>query len=278
MAWRAAVKIARERNGGAYAPFIVERFCQYADQLFAGIDDEPSWETVMALESSRGDWLTDEQFDTACKAMADFVDIKSTSTLNHSHEVARTAAAAASHAGLPSADVQTIRRAGWLHGIGKTGITANILEKAGSLNDREWERVRLHPYYTERILARSTALSQIGRIATLHHELLDGSGYHRGFAAAAISPAARLLAAANRYCALLDNRPYRPAAEPEAAAELLKRDVHAGRLDGDAVHCVLASAGHRVTVPESVAGLSEREIEVLRLLARGSSTKEILSR
>ncbi|MFN8458026.1 MAG: LuxR C-terminal-related transcriptional regulator [Anaerolineae bacterium] len=135
----------------------------------------------------------------------------------------------------------------------------------------------MHPYYTERILARPSALARLGNLAGLHHERLDGSGYHRGLSAAMLSPMARLLAAADVYQALTEPRPHRPAFNPEAAADELRREVRAGRLDGEAVNGVLMAAGHRPAErrPERVAGLSEREIEVLRLLARSYSTKQI---
>ncbi len=170
-----------------------------------------------------------------------------------------------------------IRRAGLLHDIGRVGVSSGIWEKPGPLSEREWERVRMHPYYTERVLARPPALARLGALASLHHERLDGSGYHRGVPASMLSPAARILAAADVYHAMIEPRPYRPARTPEAAAEELRREVRAGQLDSEAASGVLAAAGHRVrsTRRALVAGLSEREVEVLRLIARGHSKKQI---
>ncbi len=135
----------------------------------------------------------------------------------------------------------------------------------------------MHPYYTERILVRPAALAQLGALASLHHERLDGSGYHRGLPASVLSPAARILAAADVYHAMTEPRPHRPARTPESAASELRCEARAGRLDSEAVNAVLAAAGHRVhtTRRELVAGLSEREVEVLRLLARGNSMKQV---
>src|SRR5439155_3102795 len=98
----AAVNMARERKGTAYAPYLVDRFCQSAPQLFAGLDAEPSWKMVLDLEPGPRQWLNDEQFDNACRTMADFVDIKSPATLNHSSQVADLAARAAQQARLPA--------------------------------------------------------------------------------------------------------------------------------------------------------------------------------
>jgi HD-GYP domain-containing protein (c-di-GMP phosphodiesterase class II) len=273
----AAVAIARERQGAAYAPKVAECFVQHARQLFAGIDDEPTWDAVLALEPGVRVYLTDDQFDNACRALADFVDLKSPHTLNHSSGVAALATEAARHAGLPSDDVTDLQRAAYLHDLGRTGISAAIWEKAGSLSEREWERVRLHSYYTERILARPPRLAQLGAVAGMHHERLDGSGYHRGLTGTNLSPAARILAVADVYHALTESRPHRPAHAPEFAAEELRREVRTGQLDGAAVNCVLAAAGHRVRAERGAlaSGLSEREVQVLRLLARGLSTKAI---
>jgi HD-GYP domain-containing protein (c-di-GMP phosphodiesterase class II) len=171
----------------------------------------------------------------------------------------------------------TARRAGLLHDVGRVGVSAGIWGKPGALSDREWEKVRLHPYHTERILARPAALAQLGAIASLHHERLDGSGYHRGATATMLAPLARILAAADVYHALTETRPHRAALSAAVAADHLRREARAGRLDPDAVNGVLAVAGHRVLSKrkELVGGLSEREVEVLRLVARGNSIKQI---
>jgi HD-GYP domain-containing protein (c-di-GMP phosphodiesterase class II) len=273
----AAVAMAQERKGTAHDPRMVECFCQQAAHLLAGIEEEPTWEVVLALEPGARPSLSETQFDAACVALADFADVKSPYTLGHSRGVAELAAEAAHRCGLPEADVTAIRRAGLLHDIGRVGVSTGIWVKPGPLSEREWERVRLHPYYTERVLARPPALARLGALASLHHERLDGSGYHRGMPASMLSPSARILAVADVYHAMIEPRPHRPARTPEAAAEELRREVRAGKLDGEAVNGVLAAAGHRVrsTRRALVAGLSEREVEVLRLLARGYSKKQI---
>jgi DNA-binding CsgD family transcriptional regulator len=164
-----------------------------------------------------------------------------------------------------------------LHDLGRVGISAGVWTKAGPLTEREWEQVRLHPYYTERILARSPALAPIGALAALHCERLDGSGYHRRLPASLLSPAARLLAAADVYRALLEPRPHRPAHTPAAAAAELGRAAQAGGLESDAVRCVLVAAGQplKKARPARPAQLTERELDVLRLIARGHSIKQM---
>ncbi len=273
----AATAMARQRSGGAHAPWLVEIFCERAATLLAGLDAEPTWQTVLALEPGPQHTLDETAFDAACEAIADFTDIKSPYFLNHSRHVAELAARTAEHCGLPKQDVQLVRRAGYVHDLGKVGISAGIWGRSGLLTEREWEKVRLHPYYTERVLAQPTKLADIGAVAALHHERLDGTGYFRGAPAKMLSPAARILAAANTYCALTEHRAHRPALSPERAAEELTGAVRAGRLDGDAVKGVLVAAGQQApsVKKEMVAGLSKREVEVLRLLAHGHTMQQI---
>jgi DNA-binding CsgD family transcriptional regulator len=187
------------------------------------------------------------------------------------------AAAAARRGRLPEADVVTLYRAGMLHDLGRVGVSAGIWDKPGPLTDDEWERVRLHPYLTERVLGRSAAFAPLAMLAALHHERLDGSGYHRGLSASMLPPGARILATADAYQAMNEPRPHRPALPPEKAVQELRCEVHAGRLDGEAVNAVLAAAGHRVrrVRRDWPAGLSNREVEVLRLVARGLSNREM---
>jgi HD-GYP domain-containing protein (c-di-GMP phosphodiesterase class II) len=141
---------------------------------------------------------------SAALAAADFTYLKSPFTLNHSRHVAELAETAALCGRLPAGDLAIMRRAALIHDIGRVGVSAGIWGKPGPLADGEWERVRLHPYYTERIFARAEALAPLGAMAAQHHERLDSSGYHRRLPGAALSRLARLLAAADAYCAMTD--------------------------------------------------------------------------
>jgi HD-GYP domain-containing protein (c-di-GMP phosphodiesterase class II) len=168
-----------------------------------------------------------------------------------------------------------LRRAALVHDLGRVAIGARIWQKPGALSADEWEQVRLHPYHTERVLSRSPLLSALGQLAGGHHERLDGSGYHRGAAAAELSPLARLLAAADVYHAMLEPRPYRPAFAPERAATKMADEARSGRLDPEAVTAVIAAAGQQAPRLEHRGGLTDRETEVLGLVARGLQTKQV---
>jgi HD-GYP domain-containing protein (c-di-GMP phosphodiesterase class II) len=180
---------------------------------------------------------------------------------------------------LSLAEVTAIRRAAVIQDLRRLGVSNSIWDKPGGLSQAERERVRLHPYLTERMLASSTTLAPLAEIAAQHHERLDGTGYPRGLGSSSLGTAARLLATADTYQALREPRPHRPARASEEAAMELRAEVRAGRLDGDAVEAVLGADGHRVTARrEWPAGLTTREVEVLRLLARGLSSRQIAER
>jgi HD-GYP domain-containing protein (c-di-GMP phosphodiesterase class II) len=158
--------------------------------------------------------LEGAELERALCAAADFADLKSPYTIGHSRGVADLVAGAAG----TGADARALGAAALVHDLGRVGVSAALWAKPGALTRAEWERVRLHPYTTERVLDRADSLRALARLAGAHHERLDGSGYHRAVPAAVLSREARLLAAADALHALTEPRPHRPACTPEAAA------------------------------------------------------------
>ena len=276
----AAREMVRKRSGSHFDPRVVRAFDTSAPALLSPLDAPSVWDAVLAAEPGRRPKEGAGRLEDVARAFADFVDLKSTYTLGHSTGVAALAEAAGRAAGLDEATCTTLRRAGLLHDLGRVSVPTNIWDKPGGLSAAEWERVRLHPYYTERVLARSPLLAPMGALAGAHHERLDGSGYHRNAPAALLRLPARILAAADGYHAMTEARPHRPARSPEDAARELEAEVAARRLDAEAARAVLEAAGHRARRKRGAwpAGLSDREVEVLRLVAQGCSNKEVAQR
>jgi HD-GYP domain-containing protein (c-di-GMP phosphodiesterase class II) len=247
-----------------------------ADVILSGLDEIGTWDAVIAAEPGLARMLSGDGLDRALVAVADFVDLKSPYFLGHARAVAELAADAGAGLGLDASEVRTLRRAGLVHGFGRLGISNAIWDKRGPLGVGEWERVRLQPHLTERMLRQSIGLAPIAAVAVQHRERLDGSGYPRGLDAGSISTLGRLLAAADAYHAMREPRPHREARTADEAAAELRAEVQAGRLDAQVVEAVLAAAGHAPRRRRQwPAGLTTREVEVLTHLARGLSNKEI---
>ena len=265
------------RTGAAYDPRLAGLALENLDDLLADLDETRMWEQALEVEPFPQVWIAGEKLDAAFTAIAALTGLKSPWLREHSTGVAELAEAAAWRMGLPAASVTLVRRAALAHDLGRVGVSNAIWEKPGPLGFGEWERVRLHPHFTERAFAQSAALAPIGLLAGSHHERLDGSGYHRGTRGPALDQAARILAAADCYGAMREARPYRPALDAPAAEAELTREAEEGRLDAEAVDAVLNAAGHRVQERprELPGGLTERELQVLLVLVRGESNQAI---
>ena len=272
----AAIDLARAKRGKHFDPGVVDAFCGVADVLLGDPAAEHDWEDLIDREPSLQQRLSEDQLDAALLAIADFTDLRSVHRAGHSRAVAELVERAATEQGLPNDDVVAVRRAALLHDLGLHGIPATIFDKPSPLSATERERLRMHPYYTERMLARPAPLARLGAIASLVRERGDGSGYPRGLTSATIPATARLLAAACAFRAMIEPRAQRaPLTAKQATAEL-RADVRAGRLDPAAVDAVLAAAGQSLGKRRvGPSGLTPREIEVLILVARGASTRQV---
>jgi HD-GYP domain-containing protein (c-di-GMP phosphodiesterase class II) len=266
-----AARTVARWSGRALDPEIAAVFADAPGELLAVSSPDGLWAAVVDAEPGPRRTFRDEAaFDEALAGFGDAADLKSPWFTGHSRGVAALARAAA---GLASpADATAVYRAGLLHDLGRVAVAAGVWERPGLLRAEEWEQVRLHPYHTGRILARSAVLAPLGLIACRHHERVNGSGYPAGIGGAELDMAACLLAAADVFHALGEARPHRPALKPAEAARVLASLP----LDRAAVRAVLDAAGTSSAVlPSLPAGLTERELDVLRLLAVGRTKPQI---
>jgi HD-GYP domain-containing protein (c-di-GMP phosphodiesterase class II) len=270
-----ASQVLARRAGSGLDPQAVRAFLALGDRAYKGLDAPSIWDDAMAAEPGPQPVVDEARLDACLSAIADFADLKSMWTAGHSRGVADLAGRAAVLAGLAADEVVTLRRAALLHDIGRVAVPVSVWAKPGPLTRDEQEQVRLHAYHSERVLEACPALRPLARLAGSHGERSDGSGYHRGSRAGELPAAAWLLAAADCYQAMREPRAHRPALSPQAAADQLGQDVRAGKLPPEAVQAVLTAAGQPAPPVPRPAGLSERECEVLTLIARGMATKQV---
>ncbi|GEK87470.1 HD domain-containing phosphohydrolase [Microbacterium aerolatum] len=271
----AAVATLSARRGGHFDPVIVDAVVDDPEPLFAEASDGDVWSAAIQEAPDAETRLDQESLGRLVSAIGDFADLKCPFTLGHSRAVATLAADAGALLGREADEVHALRRAGHLHDIGKLGVSSQIWSKPGDLTASEWERVRMHPYLTDRVLSRISGLERERTYARAHHEHLDGSGYPLGTSATSLGRGERILAVAVAYQSALEPRPYREARDPAAAAaEVRERSAH-GQLDPECTEAVLSVAGHEARRVRSDDGLTAREREVLAHVARGLSNRQI---
>lgn len=272
-----ALEVLARRAGHAYDPAVVAAFTADPNAVLAAVTTEDTWQAVIDAEPRPPLEVRADELTVMLGAFADFADLKSPWLRGHSRAVAEMARDAARVMGLDSEETTELLHAGLVHDLGRVGVPSGIWDKPGPLTTSEWEKVRLHPYLTERVLSRSSALAPLARLAARHHERADGSGYHRGATAPEVGPTAQVLAVADHYRSLTEARPYRSAYTPADAATRLRADASAGLFGEPFVEAVLEAAGHptphwSLTNP---AGLTDREVDVLQRIAVGLSNRQV---
>ena len=264
------------RAGGHLDPSLCEVFLASAEEVLAPIEAADDLvDAVHAAEPAPVLLLSRADLERPCAALATFADLKGSHLIGHSPHVTELALEAARLAGFDALD--DLRIAALLHDVGRAGVVSSIWDRPGPLGAADRERVRLHPHWTERVLSSTRLLAPLAALAAAHHERLDGTGYHRAARAADLPRGARLLAAADVLAAMTEDRPYRPAHTRDEAARIVQDEALAGRLDPEMAAAVIEAAGvprPRTAWPNE---MTDREVEVLRLAARGLSNKEIAS-
>ena len=275
----AADAVVRQRSGTEFDPELARLWLQNSHDLIPLLSEDSVWDQALSAEPQPHRRVGPTHLDDVSAALADFVDLASPFTRGHSTRVAHLAATAAANAGLDADEAAAVKRAAHVHDLGMVSVPNRVWLKDGPLSPAEWERVRLHPYHSQRILGLAAPLRAAASVAGLHHERLDGSGYHRGLPANVVPFTARLLAVAEIYQSMSEDRAWRPALAPKEAVRQLRNEVGARRLDARAVDAVLAAAGQPRPSGRSSrawpAALTDREVEVLRAITRGLANKQI---
>jgi HD-GYP domain-containing protein (c-di-GMP phosphodiesterase class II) len=262
----------RRRGGGALDPDLATR----VGELLQLRPERGTVSDLLDVEPLPHRCTTrSEDLEAALAVFGLLADAKSPYFHGHSARVADLATEAARLAGHPAEDVARIRRAALVHDVGKVAISSRVWDSEEPLSDAESEQVRLHPYYTQRVLARVPALADLADLACSHHERSDGSGYHRGTTP---SPLTAVLAAADCHVTSGEKRPHRAERTAAQSRDLLLREVDEGRLPAAAVDAVLAAAGSTPPRRATPGPLTERELAVLALVAGGLTNQAIARR
>jgi HD-GYP domain-containing protein (c-di-GMP phosphodiesterase class II) len=276
-----AEQFAVAHKGKTFDPDVVKAF-----QTIVRLPDveqvlkkEDLWDVVLDMEpDSPYRSMPEKSLDEIALAFADSLDLKSPVTLFHSRETARLAGLIAGRLGLPPQQSTNIRRAALVHDLGQLAVPSAILMKTAPLNEAERERLQLHPYYTERILSRVSAMREIAIMAGAHHERLDGGGYFRGLSGNQISIGARILAVADEFDECSRLKPAHPNLEPQEALRAMQSEkgtlLDPACMDALAQELGVGARTKRVH-RQFPAGLTEREVEVLGWLAKGASNHQI---
>jgi HD-GYP domain-containing protein (c-di-GMP phosphodiesterase class II) len=237
----AAIAVARSRRGTWFDPTLVEAAAALEPEIttWCALDDWGLQEAVRQVEPGDAVLLAGPgALDRIATAFAAVVDAKSPFTADHSRRVTELVVKVAETLGLEDGERTALRRAGLLHDLGKLSVPNSVLDKPGALSAQEWEIIRLHPYYTQRILDRVRGFQALAFVASSHHERLDGRGYFRGLRGAQVPLGARILLVADVYDALTSTRPYRPAMTRDVALATLEKDRGQG-VAGDCLEALV---------------------------------------
>ncbi len=169
------------------------------------------------------------------RLMSRIIDFRSPFTAMHSAGVSASARELAALMGMKDTDCIKMEIAGNLHDVGKLRVPNSILEKPGKLTDEEFNIMREHTYYTYQILRDVAGFEEIAGWAAFHHEKLNGKGYPFHLCAEQLDTGARIMAVADIFSAITEERPYRKPMEKERALKVLHDNVETGGIDGDIV-------------------------------------------
>jgi HD-GYP domain-containing protein (c-di-GMP phosphodiesterase class II) len=275
----AATNLARALSGKAFDPGVIDAFLALAagEAFWRELESDDIQDRVLAMEPASPWRVVDEaRVENIALAFADFIDLKSRYAAAHSRRVAAVAEQVARLVGCAEEAVAQIRRAALMHDLGLVAVPSYSLDRPWSrLSESEKHQYRLHPYHGERILRRVPFLAPLAEMVGSHQERLDGSGYYRGLSGAGVSLGARIIAVADRLDEITHGDAGQAGLPPSEALAALGREALDTAVVGALRRCLGDAAAGAATPPPRVAGLSERELQVLRLAAQGLTRRDI---
>lgn len=276
----AAVHAVAQRAGRLLDPAIADGFRERPKETLAPLAAVDASDELLDAEPRPTRTIIETDLGGILRTFGEAVDLKAPFLQGHSTEVARLTRAACAELRLASTEVRDAELAAFVHDLGRAAVPSSVWQQTGGLGGDTWPQVRLHAYHSEQILARSPSLAALATLAGMHHERLDGSGYHRSAHAAQIPMPARVIAAADAYQALTSERPHRRRYSPTRAVDELRSMARSRWLDPDAVEAVVSAAGgpRMSRAHGGRAGLTERQVAVLVLVADGLSNRAIAER
>jgi len=236
-----------DHAGSRFLPEAVEAFVRLAHEEVFWLDivSIPSGAQMLdGLRTKGSGDLEWEDLKPFARMISRIVDFRSAFTATHTAGVTSTAVALGTLLGMDEEHVSRIGVAGSLHDVGKLAVPTEILEKPGPLDAREWAQMRAHTYYTYKVLAGGGVLSEIAGSAAYHHERLDETGYPFHIGVSGLDESARLMAVADIFTAVLEDRPYRAGMSKDQAVSVLREGAAGNATDPRIVEALIEDFEH----------------------------------
>ena len=224
-----------ENIGKLFDPMLVEAFNDLSRRECFWLDLHSEFITSILAHHCPLDakQLGISEVTSLAYTMSKVIDFKSPFTRRHSAGVANVAQLLGSKAGFSNEEGEILKIAGLLHDLGKLGIPDAILNKPGKLSTEEYNIMKRHTYYTYQILKMVDGFDTINHYASYHHETLSGQGYPFQLDGRELSTGSRIVAVADIFTALTEERPYRMPMEKRQVLDVLNGKVKAGSIDGE---------------------------------------------
>ena len=256
--------ILREKSGKKFSPEIFEAFRAVSSNDFFWLELENSDISAILKEklNSENAFIDIKGLYTLAEIFSRIIDFKSSFTATHSAGVAAVSGALSSYFDFDGDDRFMMELAGLFHDIGKVAVPEEILNKEGSLSPHEFNIMKRHVYYTHRVFSGNDLFDKIRKWASSHHEMLDGSGYPFRLKGNEIDTGSRILVVADKFTALMEDRPYRSGLSGKEAMKLIQQMSDRGLLCRDVV---------------SVLNRNFDDINNIRLIAQRKEFNEYLN-